>query len=59
MAALAALAALAAELPKGLAAVALNPRIIDTRMLRSSFGGAVVVSVAAADQRTIRFAPKA
>jgi NAD(P)-dependent dehydrogenase (short-subunit alcohol dehydrogenase family) len=33
-------AALAAELPKGLAAVALNPGIIDTRMLRSSFGDA-------------------
>jgi NAD(P)-dependent dehydrogenase (short-subunit alcohol dehydrogenase family) len=33
-------AALAAELPKGLAAVALNPGIIDTRMLRSCFGEA-------------------
>ncbi len=33
-------AALAAELPTGLAAVALNPGIIDTRMLRSSFGDA-------------------
>ena len=31
-------AALAQELPKGLAAVALNPGIIDTRMLRSCFG---------------------
>ena len=31
-------AALAQELPAGLAAVALNPGIIDTRMLRSSFG---------------------
>jgi NAD(P)-dependent dehydrogenase (short-subunit alcohol dehydrogenase family) len=31
-------AALAQELPDGLAAVALNPGIIDTRMLRSSFG---------------------
>lgn len=30
--------ALAAELPAGLAAVALNPGIIDTRMLRSCFG---------------------
>ncbi len=30
--------ALAQELPKGLAAVALNPGIIDTRMLRSCFG---------------------
>jgi len=33
-------AAMAAELPKGLAAVALNPGIIDTRMLRSCFGEA-------------------
>ena len=33
-------AALASELPAGLAAVALNPGIIDTRMLRSSFGDA-------------------
>lgn len=32
--------ALSQELPKGLAAVALNPGIIDTRMLRSSFGDA-------------------
>ena len=32
-------AALAQELPQGLAAVALNPGIIDTRMLRSCFGG--------------------
>jgi NAD(P)-dependent dehydrogenase (short-subunit alcohol dehydrogenase family) len=32
-------AALAQELPTGLAAVALNPGIIDTRMLRSCFGG--------------------
>ena len=32
------IAARAAELPKGLAAVALNPGIIDTRMLRTSFG---------------------
>lgn len=31
-------AALAQELPTGLAAVALNPGIIDTRMLRSCFG---------------------
>lgn len=31
-------AALAQELPAGLAAVALNPGIIDTRMLRSCFG---------------------
>lgn len=31
-------AALAAELPTGLAAVALNPGIIDTEMLRSCFG---------------------
>jgi NAD(P)-dependent dehydrogenase (short-subunit alcohol dehydrogenase family) len=31
-------AALAQELPRGLAAVALNPGIIDTDMLRSSFG---------------------
>ena len=31
-------AALAQELPSGLAAVALNPGIIDTRMLRSCFG---------------------
>ena len=30
--------ALAAELPEGLAAVALNPGIIDTEMLRSAFG---------------------
>jgi NAD(P)-dependent dehydrogenase (short-subunit alcohol dehydrogenase family) len=30
--------AFAAELPKGLAAVALNPGIIDTEMLRSCFG---------------------
>src|SRR5262249_52233204 len=30
--------ALARELPKGLAAVALNPGIIDTDMLRSCFG---------------------
>lgn len=30
--------ALAQELPRGLAAVALNPGIIDTRMLRSCFG---------------------
>ena len=30
--------ALAQELPAGLAAVALNPGIIDTRMLRSCFG---------------------
>ncbi len=33
-------AALAQELPAGLAAVALNPGIIDTRMLRSCFGEA-------------------
>jgi NAD(P)-dependent dehydrogenase (short-subunit alcohol dehydrogenase family) len=33
-------AALAQELPRGLAAVALNPGIIDTRMLRSCFGDA-------------------
>jgi NAD(P)-dependent dehydrogenase (short-subunit alcohol dehydrogenase family) len=33
-------AALAQELPAGLAAIALNPGIIDTDMLRSSFGGA-------------------
>lgn len=32
--------ALAVELPNGLAAVALNPGIIDTRMLRTSFGDA-------------------
>ena len=31
--------ALAQELPKGLAAVALNPGVIDTEMLRSCFGG--------------------
>jgi NAD(P)-dependent dehydrogenase (short-subunit alcohol dehydrogenase family) len=31
--------ALAQELPRGLAAVALNPGIIDTDMLRSCFGG--------------------
>jgi NAD(P)-dependent dehydrogenase (short-subunit alcohol dehydrogenase family) len=31
--------ALAQELPSGMAAVALNPGIIDTEMLRSSFGG--------------------
>lgn len=31
-------AALAQELPHGLAAVALNPGVIDTRMLRSCFG---------------------
>lgn len=31
--------ALAEELPRGLAAVALNPGIIDTEMLRSCFGG--------------------
>jgi NAD(P)-dependent dehydrogenase (short-subunit alcohol dehydrogenase family) len=31
-------AALAQELPAGLAAIALNPGIIDTRMLRSCFG---------------------
>jgi NAD(P)-dependent dehydrogenase (short-subunit alcohol dehydrogenase family) len=31
-------AALAQELPNGLAAVALNPGVIDTRMLRSCFG---------------------
>lgn len=31
--------ALAAELPQGLAAVALNPGVIDTDMLRSCFGG--------------------
>lgn len=31
-------AALAQELPTGLAAVALNPGVIDTRMLRSCFG---------------------
>jgi NAD(P)-dependent dehydrogenase (short-subunit alcohol dehydrogenase family) len=31
--------ALAQELPRGLAAVALNPGIIDTEMLRSCFGG--------------------
>jgi NAD(P)-dependent dehydrogenase (short-subunit alcohol dehydrogenase family) len=31
-------AALALELPNGLAAVALNPGVIDTRMLRSCFG---------------------
>lgn len=30
--------ALAAELPRGLAAVALNPGVIDTQMLRSCFG---------------------
>ncbi len=30
--------ALAQELPPGLAAVALNPGVIDTRMLRSCFG---------------------
>ena len=33
--------ALALELPAGLAAVALNPGIIDTAMLRSCFGGSV------------------
>jgi NAD(P)-dependent dehydrogenase (short-subunit alcohol dehydrogenase family) len=33
-------AALAQELPDGLAAVALNPGVIDTRMLRSCFGQA-------------------
>ncbi|MDA1263934.1 MAG: SDR family NAD(P)-dependent oxidoreductase [Planctomycetota bacterium] len=32
--------ALAAELPSGVAAVAVNPGIIDTEMLRSCFGGA-------------------
>ena len=32
--------ALAQELPRGMAAVPLNPGIIDTDMLRSSFGGA-------------------
>jgi len=32
-------AALADELPQGMAAVALNPGIVDTDMLRSSFGG--------------------
>ena len=32
--------ALAQELPAGLAAVALNPGVIDTEMLRSCFGGA-------------------
>ena len=32
--------ALAQELPKGMAAVPLNPGIIDTDMLRTSFGGA-------------------
>jgi NAD(P)-dependent dehydrogenase (short-subunit alcohol dehydrogenase family) len=31
-------AALAQELPQGLAAIALNPGVIDTRMLRSCFG---------------------
>ncbi len=31
--------ALAQELPKGMAAVALNPGVIDTEMLRSCFGG--------------------
>jgi len=31
--------ALAQELPKGMAAVPLNPGIIDTDMLRSTFGG--------------------
>jgi NAD(P)-dependent dehydrogenase (short-subunit alcohol dehydrogenase family) len=31
--------ALAQELPKGMAAVPLNPGIIDTAMLRSCFGG--------------------
>lgn len=31
--------ALAQELPKGLAAVPLNPGIIDTEMLQSTFGG--------------------
>jgi NAD(P)-dependent dehydrogenase (short-subunit alcohol dehydrogenase family) len=31
--------ALAQELPSGMAAVALNPGIIDTDMLRSCFGG--------------------
>lgn len=30
---------LAQELPRGLAAVPLNPGIIDTDMLRSTFGG--------------------
>jgi NAD(P)-dependent dehydrogenase (short-subunit alcohol dehydrogenase family) len=32
--------ALSQELPRGMAAVALNPGIIDTEMLRSCFGGA-------------------
>jgi NAD(P)-dependent dehydrogenase (short-subunit alcohol dehydrogenase family) len=32
--------ALAQELPRGMAAVPLNPGIIDTDMLRSCFGGA-------------------
>ena len=32
--------ALAQELPQGLSAVALNPGVIDTEMLRSCFGGA-------------------
>ena len=31
--------ALAQELPRGMAAVPLNPGVIDTEMLRSAFGG--------------------
>jgi NAD(P)-dependent dehydrogenase (short-subunit alcohol dehydrogenase family) len=34
--------ALAQELPTGMAAVPLNPGIVNTEMLRSSFGGAAL-----------------
>jgi NAD(P)-dependent dehydrogenase (short-subunit alcohol dehydrogenase family) len=48
--------ALAEELPSGLAAVALNPGIIDTDMLRSSFGGSAE-SYASPDEWSRRAAP--
>jgi NAD(P)-dependent dehydrogenase (short-subunit alcohol dehydrogenase family) len=48
--------ALAAELPRGLAAVALNPGVIDTDMLRSCFGGSAE-SYESPDEWSRRAAP--
>ncbi len=41
--------ALAQELPEGMAAVALNPGVIDTDMLRTAWGGAAAAHPAASD----------
>jgi NAD(P)-dependent dehydrogenase (short-subunit alcohol dehydrogenase family) len=49
--------ALAQELPSGMAAVALNPGIIDTQMLRSRFGQSASSYPDAADwgRRAVRY----